>query len=114
MTTLFLSHVGLAYLSLGLLLIRGLLCARQINWRQYTLLKITPHLVDTLLLGTGIIFIVMWGYPIQLWLIAKFLLIVLYIIFAAKAFKKSQPFSIKHFLLAVVSFICAMLVAIFH
>lgn len=53
MQTLYFSHIALAYLSLALLLVRGILSARMVDWRQYKLLKIAPHLVDTLLLISG-------------------------------------------------------------
>ena len=48
------SHAGFAYLSLILLLTRGALSARQIDWRQYkNLKKSPPHIIDTLLLLSG-------------------------------------------------------------
>lgn len=111
MQSLYFSHIALAYISLALLLIRGVLSARKVDWRQYKLLKIAPHLVDTLLLVSGIAFFVTVGYPLTSWIFAKVLFLVLYVIFAAKAFKKTQPFSLKHFILAVVSFMMILLVA---
>ena len=111
---LFFVHVALAYISLGLLLLRGVLSAKMVDWRAYRLLKIAPHAVDTLLLVTGIVIFVMVGYGIQPWILAKLLFLVLYIVFAARAFKKGQRFSLKHFLLAVVSFMLTMLVATIH
>lgn len=111
MKTLYYSHIVLAYLSLALLLVRGVLSARMIDWRQYKILKIAPHAVDTLLLVSGIAFFVMVGYGISTWIIAKLVFLVLYIIFAAKAFKKTQPFSLKNFILAVVSFMMILVVA---
>lgn len=114
------SHAGFAYLSLILLLTRGALSARQIDWRQYKVLKIAPHLIDTLLLLSGAV--VVYAYTSEgvytfselSWLLGKFLFIVLYVIFAAKAFKKNQPYSIKFYLLSVVSFMLAMFIAVHH
>lgn len=111
MQTLYYSHIALAYISLVLLLIRGVLSSKMIDWRQYKLLKIAPHAVDTLLLVSGIAFFVIVGYDFSSWIAAKLIFLVLYIIFAAKAFKKTQPFSLKHFLLAVVSFMMILVVA---
>ena len=114
------SHSGFAYLSLILLLTRGALSARQIDWRQYKILKIAPHIIDTLLLLSGAT--VVYAYTSEgvytvselSWLLGKFLFIVLYIIFAAKAFKKDQPYSIKFYLLSVVSFMITMFIAVHH
>lgn len=111
MQNLYFSHIALAYISLVLLLTRGVLAARKIDWRQYKVLKIAPHIVDTLLLLSGVGFFIAAGYSLNSWIFAKVLFLVLYIIFAAKAFKKTQPFSIKHFILAVVSFMMVLLVA---
>lgn len=112
MENLFYVHIGLAYVSLILLLVRGVLSARKVDWRQSTLLKILPHMIDSALLATGIGIFVWFGLSLQPWLVAKLFFLVMYIIFAAKAFKKTQPFSLKHFLLAVVSFMMIMLVAV--
>ncbi|MBF0784340.1 invasion protein expression up-regulator SirB [Muribacter muris] len=111
METLFYLHIGLAYVSLMLLLLRGVLSARKVEWRQYKLLKIAPHIVDTFLFATGIGIFVWFGLELQAWMFAKLFFLVMYILFAAKAFKKNQPFSLKHFILAVVSFMMIMLVA---
>lgn len=115
MKALFFAHIGLAYLSLALLLIRGVLSARMVNWREYKILRIAPHAVDTFLLATGIALFLMLGFNFnETWILPKLLFLVLYIVFAAKAFKKTQPFSLKHFILAVVSFMLTMLVATMH
>lgn len=115
MNSLFLSHISLAYISLGLLLLRGVLSARMVDWRQYKILKIAPHLIDTLLLisGVAIFFLVGFSWE-ETWIWSKLLFLVLYIIFSAKAFKKGQLFSLKHFLLSVISFMLMMLIAAIH
>lgn len=115
MKIVFLLHIAFAYLSLGLLLVRGVLSAKRVDWRQYKLLKIAPHIVDTVLLISGITIFFLFGFSwAETWIWSKLLFLVLYIVFAAKAFKKDQPFSLKHFLLAVVSFMLIMLVAVIH
>ncbi|AFU18825.1 SirB2 family protein [Actinobacillus suis] len=114
---LVLVHVGFAYISLILLLTRGVLASKMVDWRQYKILRIAPHLIDTLLLVSGIILLVIllsngiYALNEMQWLIPKIAFLVLYIVFSAKAFKKSQPFSLKNFILAVVSFMLTMLVA---
>ena len=90
------SHAGFAYLSLILLLTRGALSARQIDWRQYKILKISPHIIDTLLLLSGAT--VVYAYTSEgvytfselSWLLGKFLFIMLYIILQQKPLKKGQ------------------------
>lgn len=111
MATMFISHVILAYVSLALLLLRGVLSAQRKDWRQFKLLKIAPHLVDTLLLASGIALFVWFGATVQSWLVGKLFFLALYIVFAARAFSKTRPFSLKHFVLAVVSFMLMMLLA---
>lgn len=114
------THIGLAYISLVLLLTRGVLSARMVDWRQYKILRIAPHAVDTFLLLTGLIVVGIFLYydffSIEQfsWLLPKFLFLVLYIIFATKAFKKGQPFSLKHYLLSVICFMLMMFIATFH
>ncbi|WP_419852272.1 SirB2 family protein [Actinobacillus pleuropneumoniae] len=114
---LVLGHVGFAYISLILLLTRGVLASKMVNWRQYKVLRIAPHIVDTLLLVSGIALLAIllsngiYALNEMQWLIPKIAFLVLYIVFSVKAFKKSQLFSLKNFILAVVSFMLAMLVA---
>ncbi|QIW16057.1 invasion protein expression up-regulator SirB [Pasteurellaceae bacterium RH1A] len=120
MKTLLMIHGLTAYLSLSLLLIRGVMSVKGKDWRAYKLLKIAPHAVDTLLLVTGFAFvgILLANEYVELaqlsWVLPKLAFIVLYVIFSAKAFKKNQPFSLKHFLLAVVSFMLAIFTAVLH
>ena len=82
------------------------------NSKYIKLLKILPHLSDTLLIVSGVVILYLFAFDIEWWLIAKFALLILYIVFAAKFFSKkvSQPKSI-FFWLACVSFIGAMLIA---
>lgn len=114
---LVLGHVGFAYISLILLLTRGVLASKMVDWRQYKVLRIAPHIVDTLLLVSGIALLAIllsngiYALNEMQWLIPKMAFLVLYIVFSVKAFKKSQPFSLKNFILAVVSFMLTMLVA---
>lgn len=114
MNILFLFHIAFAYTSLALLLTRGLLSARKVNWRQYKSLRILPHIIDTLLLLSGFTIFVGFGFSmLQTWIWSKFLFIVLYVFFSIKAFKEND-FSIKHFILAVISFCLAMAVVTFR
>lgn len=119
LSTILKAHIGLAYISLILLLTRGFLSSKMVDWRQYKVLRIAPHIVDTFLLLTGIVAVVIFlsyeffTFAQFSWLLPKVFFLVLYIIFAAKAFKKGQPFSLKFYLLSVVSFMLIMLTATF-
>lgn len=105
-------HIFFAFLSLALLVIRGAMQLNGKNWRSIKLLKILPHLSDTLLIVSGAVILYLFVFDIEWWLIAKFALLILYILFAAKFFSKKvvQPKPI-FFLLACVSFIGAILIA---
>ena len=47
-------HIVCAFLSLGLLIIRGGMQLSGKDWQAIKLLKILPHLVDTLLIASGL------------------------------------------------------------
>ncbi|MDO4430257.1 MAG: SirB2 family protein [Lonepinella koalarum] len=88
MSSLVTLHIISAFLSLFLLLIRGSMQFGGKNWRAIKLLKILPHLSDTLLIVTGISLIVMLKIRFPMWLLAKIGLLIFYIIFSAKFFSR--------------------------
>ena len=57
------------FLSLGLLIIRGGMQLSGKDWRAIKLLKILPHLVDTLLIASGLTIFFLVGYQLQSWLV---------------------------------------------
>ncbi|MCI5763793.1 SirB2 family protein [Actinobacillus porcinus] len=115
MTNLVLLHITGAFLSLSLLIIRGLMQLNGKDWRAVKPFKILPHLADTLLLVSGIALIFSFGFSLQAWLIAKFLCFVLYAIFAGKYFsrKTTRPNAV-FFLLSILAFSAAMLLGYQH
>ena len=83
-------HIVCAFLSLGLLIIRGGMQLSGKDWRAIKLLKILPHLVDTLLI----------------------IMPVLYIFFSAKYFSRKATNPNNAFLaFAVLSFLGAIFFA---
>lgn len=105
-------HILCAFLSLALLTIRGAMQLAGKSWRAVKLLKILPHLADTLLIASGVVILCLLPYEIEAWLIGKFVLLALYVIFAAKFFsKKAQQPKPIFFWLACISFIGAILIA---
>ncbi len=104
------SHAGLAYLSIMLFVARFVLFYFAPVWRRNKLLKIVPHIIDTLLL----VFAVMLCLQIQqypfthAWLTAKVLALLAYIGFGVVAIKRaSRP----AFAAAVLSFVYMLGVA---
>ncbi|MDU8925160.1 SirB2 family protein [Pasteurellaceae bacterium LIM206] len=108
-------HAVCAFLSLFLLIIRAAMQLNQKDWRAIKLLKIAPHLVDTLLVVSGLVLLFGFIQGVPVWIMAKFALLVVYIIFSAKFFsRKTQFHSTAHLLIASSAFIAALLFGYFH
>ncbi len=108
-------HIICAFTSLTLLIVRGLMQFFGKNWRVIKLLKILPHLSDTLLIVSGaiILFTMSFGFP--LWIIGKLVLLICYVIWGASYFHKSTtPPKASKLLLACAAFVGAMLLGYFH
>jgi uncharacterized membrane protein SirB2 len=100
-------HVTCAALSISLFLLRGVLMLRHSAALQQRWLKITPHVVDTLLLASALT-MVAWSaqYPfVQSWLTAKVLALLAYIVLGMIALKRGKTASIR-----LMAFIAALLV----
>lgn len=86
-------HVTCVGLSISLFLLRGTLQLQSRPWRQWRLLRVAPHLVDTVLLGSAVW--LAWRsaqYPFeQNWLTAKLLALLLYIVLGHYALGKNTP-----------------------
>lgn len=89
-TALKLTHVGSVALSGGLFLLRGLWRLTAPEWLHLRWVRILPHVVDTVLLGSAIA--LSWRlaqYPfVHDWLTAKVLLLLLYIVLGSLALKR--------------------------
>ena len=105
-------HIVCAFLSLGLLIIRGGMQLSGKDWRAIKLLKILPHLVDTLLIASGLTI-----FPLNSLILAylkreKKRSNVLYIFFSAKYFSRKAVNPNSAFLaFALLSFLGAMFFA---
>lgn len=107
-------HAGLAALSILGFIGRG-------GWLLATghrpggkFLKIAPHVVDTLLLLTGLILLGMlgWAMATTSWMALKLILVVVYIAFGIATFRASQfNRRLLFFILAVLSFAQIMAIA---
>lgn len=68
--------------------------------------KIVPHVVDTLLLGSGVTLWVMVGWPLMSWLGVKLLLVLAYILLGMAAFRaERQTRATSFYLLALIVFV---------
>ena len=90
------SHVGIAYLSIILFILRFALFKFMPAFKSNKLLKILPHIIDTFLLIFAIWLCVMIGqYPLtDHWLTAKVLGLVGYIAFGTIAIKRGKNWAV--------------------
>ena len=111
-------HVGSVILSFGLFLLRGLLMFSGAGWRSNALLRIGPHVVDTVLLGSALT--LSWllrQYPfVHAWLTVKVAALVLYIVLGSFALKRASTMRLRavFFGLATVTFLFIVSVARTH
>lgn len=111
-------HVGSVILSFGLFLLRGLLMFSGAGWRSHALLRIGPHVVDTVLLGSALT--LSWllrQYPfVHAWLTVKVAALVLYIVLGSFALKRASTMRLRavFFGLATVTFLFIVSVARTH
>lgn len=86
-------HVTCVGLSIGLFVVRGALELQSRPWRQWRLLRVAPHLVDTVLLGSALWMVWRTGqYPfVAPWLTAKVLALLVYIMLGRFALGQNTP-----------------------
>ncbi|WP_223669809.1 SirB2 family protein [Kangiella shandongensis] len=99
-------HMTLAFITIIGFLVRSVWLFKQSPMLNKKWVKITPHVIDTLLLTSGIVLLATWyGGVVTSWLAIKLVMIVLYIVFGIVAFK-TQSAAIRgtSFTLAIISF----------
>ncbi len=86
-------HVTCVALSVSLFGLRGILELLSRPWRQWRLLRVAPHLVDTVLLASALWLAWQSGqYPfVDTWLTAKVLALLTYIALGMRALGKKTP-----------------------
>jgi uncharacterized membrane protein SirB2 len=86
-------HVSCVVLSISLFVLRGALELSARPWRQWRWLRVAPHIVDTVLLGSALWLAWQLGeYPfVNSWLTAKVLALLAYILLGMKALGKNTP-----------------------
>ncbi len=95
--TLKTAHVSFAALSIAGFALRGFWMFRQSTNLDRAIVRIVPHIVDTAFLITGIWLVVLLQLNAmqQSWLIAKFVALILYVIFGAIALSRGRAMRIR-------------------
>ncbi|PKH01294.1 regulator SirB [Psychromonas sp. MB-3u-54] len=90
-------HVGMAYLSISLFILRSSLSITASPLLQHKLVKILPHLIDTfLLLFAVLLMITIKQYPFfDTWLTAKLIALLAYIAVGSIAIKRGKTAVIR-------------------
>ena len=90
-------HIGFATLSIAGFILRGIWMFQQSAILQRTIVTIAPHVIDTAFLITGIWLVVELQLNVaqQHWLIAKFVALILYIVFGAIALRRGRTIQIR-------------------
>ena len=85
-------HVGCVATSYALFLLRGLWMVFRPEWLQRRWVRILPHVVDTVLLGSAVAMALMIRqYPfVAGWLTAKLLALLIYIVLGSIALKRGR------------------------
>lgn len=91
------THMLMAYLSIALFLVRGVLMLVDSGWLRKTFFRIFPHVVDTLLLVSAIaLLFIVQQYPlVDHWLTAKVAGLIAYIALGVVALKRGRTFGIR-------------------
>jgi uncharacterized membrane protein SirB2 len=101
------THMGFAFLSITLFMLRGGLMLAGSPRLNTRLLRILPHVVDTLLLSSALALAILMHYDPrqQPWLMAKIVAVVAYILLGSVALKRGRTKTLR-----AAAFIMALLV----
>ena len=101
-------HISTAFISISLFLLRGFWVFQGSRMMTKKWVKILPHVNDTVLLITAILLAVgIQQYPfVDSWLTAKFIALLVYIVFGMFALKRAKEMQNKilFFILALLTF----------
>lgn len=111
-------HVASVILSFVLFLFRGGLMFSGSRWLQHPVLRISPHVVDTILLTTALwLMSLLHQYPfVHHWLTVKVVLLMVYIVLGSLALKRGRTMTQRtiFFILAVATYLFIVSVARTH
>jgi uncharacterized membrane protein SirB2 len=111
-------HVTCVVLSISGFVMRGVWMMRESPWLQKKWVRVAPHIIDTILLGSAILLAMqIRQYPfVQNWLTAKVLALLAYIVIGAIGLKygSTKKIRIGAWLVAIAIFLYIVLVALTH
>lgn len=111
-------HMGCVVISITLFVLRGTLQLQSKPWRQWRLLRMAPHVVDTVLLSSALWLAWRIGqYPfVNAWLTAKVLALLAYILLGHRALALTTPDAqrLPFFVAALLSVVYIVGVALTH
>ena len=109
-------HVIAIVLSIGGFLLRGYWSFRDSSMMSARLVRILPHVVDTVLLisGAALVYVLKLQFLYQGWLLAKFGLLIAYIALGAVALRPGRSFDTRQtaFAAAIIVFLIILGAAI--
>jgi uncharacterized membrane protein SirB2 len=109
-------HITCVVISIALFILRGALQLQEKPWRHRMSLRIAPHVVDTLLLGSALwLAFSIHQYPfVNSWLTAKVMVLFVYILLAKQALGEHTQHRLAYFNSALFSVTYIVGVAISH
>ena len=109
-------HITCVVLSISGFLVRGVWMMQESPWLQRKWVRVIPHIIDTILLGSAILLAMqIQQYPfVQNWLTAKVLALVAYIVIGAIGLKygSTKKIRVSAWLAAIAIFLYIVLVAL--
>jgi uncharacterized membrane protein SirB2 len=109
-------HVTCVVLSISGFLMRGVWMMQESPWLQKKWVRVAPHIIDTILLGSAILLsIQIQQYPlVHNWLTAKVLALLAYIVIGAIGLKygSTKKIRVSAWLVAIAIFVYIVLVAL--
>jgi uncharacterized membrane protein SirB2 len=111
-------HVTCVVLSISGFVVRGVWMMQESPWLQNKWVRVAPHIIDTVLLGSAILLAMqIQQYPlVHNWLTAKVLALRAYIVIGAIGLKygKTKKIRVTAWLGAIAIFLYIVLVAVTH
>jgi uncharacterized membrane protein SirB2 len=110
-----LKHTHLSMIVLSIILFQWRFLMHKMRHRRPgKFLRVAPHVIDTVLLATGVVMIVISGaVPWKVsWTLAKLVALLVYILLGMIAMKSRGPIAVLAFVLATLVFAYMVLVAI--
>ena len=101
------SHLTLILLSVCFLVIRVIGTSVNAQWVNKKLIKVAPHIIDTILLASAIgLMVILSQYPVvNAWLSAKVVALVAYIVLGTMALK-GQKSAVQRFAFLALALLC--------